>query len=165
MPSRRATARASATVSGEQQLPNFRVGSSGSRHGHTRSVIPMTSTPCSTRRAAATDESTPPLRPTTMRSCMPSILARGRRDQLGQAIELLAGGVGDLDAARALAADEAHAGGQRHAKRVLDRGELRRPPEMPAHRARALGLYALLGRAHGPRVRQDLLAKTELLGR
>ena len=70
MPRRRATWRASSTVSGEQQLPKRRVASSDSRHGQTRSVTPTTSWPASTSSAAATDESTPPLMPTTMRSAM-----------------------------------------------------------------------------------------------
>ena len=70
MPSRRATCRASSTVAGEQQLPKRLAGSSLSCQGQTRSVMPTTSKPCSTSRAAATEESTPPERPTTMRSAM-----------------------------------------------------------------------------------------------
>src|SRR6266404_8828205 len=146
MPRRRATARASATVSGEQQLPNFRVDSSGSRHGHTRSVTPITSTPCSTRSAAATDESTPPLMPTTMRSFMRSILARRRRDQLGQPIQFLAGGVADLDAPGALAADDAHPRGERHAQRVFDRGQLRRATRSEEHTSELQSLAYLVCR-------------------
>ncbi len=75
MPSRRATCRASSTVAGEQQLPNLRAASWGGCHGHTRSVMPTTSKPCSTRMAAATEESTPPDSPTTMRSAMARVYA------------------------------------------------------------------------------------------
>src|SRR5207245_2279584 len=53
-----------------QQLPNRFVGSAVSCQGQTRMVMPTTSAPCSTSKAAATDESTPPLIPTTMRSVM-----------------------------------------------------------------------------------------------
>src|SRR5689334_5546673 len=169
MPRRRATARASATVSGEQQLPNLRAASSGSCQGQTRSVTPTTSWPCSTSSAAATDESTPPLIPTTMRSAMLTRkLARSlarRRDQLAEPVELLARGIRDLDPARALVADDAHARGERDAQRVLDRGELGGAPQRPAGRLYALGLHPLLGRAHRPRVRENLLAKLQLIGR
>ena len=75
MPSRRATCRASSTVAGEQQLPKRWAASVAGCHGHTRSVTPTTSTPCSTRIAAATEESTPPESPTTMRSAMNSVYA------------------------------------------------------------------------------------------
>ena len=70
MPSWRATARAASTASGEQHEPKRWLPSSGSRQGQTRSVTPTTSKPCSTSSAAATDESTPPLRPTTRRSAI-----------------------------------------------------------------------------------------------
>src|SRR5947208_9672536 len=70
MPSSRATRRASSTASLPQHEPNRRVGSSDSFHGHTRMVTPTTSTPRSTRSAAATDESTPPDIPTTTREDM-----------------------------------------------------------------------------------------------
>src|SRR2546430_2317039 len=70
MPSSRATRRASSTASLPQHEPNRRVGSSDSSHGHTRMVTPTTSTPRSTRSAAATDESTPPDIPTTTREDM-----------------------------------------------------------------------------------------------
>src|SRR2546426_3066705 len=72
MPSPRGTRRASSTASLPQHEPNRRVGSSDSFHGHTRMVTPTTSTPRSTRSAAATDESTPPDIPTTTREDMTS---------------------------------------------------------------------------------------------
>src|SRR5438128_10745324 len=72
MPSSRATRRASSTASLPQHEPNRRVGSSDSFQGHTRMVTPTTSTPRSTRSAAATDESTPPDIPTTTREDMTS---------------------------------------------------------------------------------------------
>src|SRR3990170_26961 len=75
MPSVRATRRASSTASVPQHAPKRRSGSAGSRQGQTRIVTPTTSKPCSTRSAAATDESTPPLMPTTMRSPTPSLSA------------------------------------------------------------------------------------------
>ena len=68
MPRRLATCRAPSAVSNEQQDPKRFAGSSGSFQGQTRKVTPTTSWPCSSNRAAATDESTPPLMPTTMRS-------------------------------------------------------------------------------------------------
>jgi hypothetical protein len=75
MPSRRATWRASSTVAGEQQLPKRWAPSWDGCHGHTRSVMPTTSKPCSTRTAAATEESTPPESPTTMRGAMTRVYA------------------------------------------------------------------------------------------
>src|SRR5580765_7558180 len=183
MPSRRATWRASSTLSGEQQLPNLAARFSGSRQGHTRRVTPITSTSCSTRSAAATDESTPPLMPTTIRSVMDSLYAisglldlnsgdghrrhllRARpHDQLDESFQLLSGVIGHLDAPRALVADEAHPRGQRRAKRVFDRTDLGRPPRRPARRLRPAALHVRLGRAHRPRVREDLLAKSKLFG-
>jgi hypothetical protein len=101
--------------------------------------MPITSKPCSTSNAAATEESTPPL---------------------------IARGVDVLDAARALVADHAHARGERNAQRVFHRRELHRAPYRPAHhRPCALGLHALLGGAHRPRVREDLLTELQLFGR
>src|SRR4029079_5966738 len=137
----------------------------------TRSVTPTTSWPCSTSSAAATDESTPPLIPTTMPTAMATTnLSRRRalarsRDQLVEPVELLARGVRDLDATRALVADDAHARAQCDPERALDRGELGRPAQCPARGLCALGLHALLGRAHRPRVREDLLAELQLVGR
>src|SRR4029077_21248721 len=163
MPRRRATARASSTVSGEQQLPNLRVASSGSRHGHTRSVTPITSKPCSTRSAAATEESTPPLRPTTIRSVIRS--STSRRDELGEAIELLARGVNDLDPPGALGSHESHPGRERDAERIFDRGQIGRATKLAAGGPGSLGLHALLGGAYRPRVGQDLVAQLELVGR
>src|SRR5580765_7051859 len=112
MPSLRATWRASSTLSGEQQLPNLAARLSGSRQGHTRRVTPMTSTPCSTMRAAATDESTPPLIPATIRSFTESTLRESGptvpsqhlrllparpHDQLDESIELFSRVVRHLD--------------------------------------------------------------------
>src|SRR6266542_5189429 len=167
MPSRRATWRASSTVSGEQQLPNRAVRSSGSRHGHTRSVMPTTSWPCSTSRAAATEESTPPLIPTTTRSAMsgslPALAARAG-DELGQAVQLFARGVGDLDPARALGPDQPHPRGERRAERVLHGGQVGGSPQQTPGRLDALLLDVLFGCADRPRVGEDLLSQLELLG-
>src|SRR5437868_10203807 len=59
MPSRVATRRASDTAESEQQPPCFSSSTSSSR-GHCWSVTPTTSWPAACRRAAATEESTPP---------------------------------------------------------------------------------------------------------
>src|SRR3972149_61911 len=75
MPSARAARRAPSTASVPQQAPKRRSGAAGSPQRQTRIVTPTTSKPCSTRSAAATDESTPPLMPTTMRSPTPSLSA------------------------------------------------------------------------------------------
>src|SRR5262245_62795341 len=170
MPSCCATARAPSTDSVEQHEPKRRLASSGSRQGQTRSVTPTTSKPCSTSSAAATEESTPPLMPTITRSfnakppARPSPVSAPRRQDLGEAVEVLGGCVGDLDAAVTLVAHESHPRGQRLAERVLERGELGRSAGGAAWLDDALLLHAFLGRAHGPRVRKDLLAQAELLG-
>src|SRR4030095_15950026 len=91
---------------------------------------PTTSKPCSTSSAAATEESTPPLMPTITRSfnagapALPSPGSAPRRQDLGDAVEVLGRRIGDLDAAVAFIAHEPHSRGQRLAKRVLERGEL-----------------------------------------
>ncbi len=64
MPSLWQTARASITACGPQHLSSTRDTQSC---GHSLSVMPTTSYPCSTSNAAAADESTPPLIPTTTR--------------------------------------------------------------------------------------------------
>src|SRR5262245_26228217 len=170
MPSCRATARAPSTDSVEQHEPKRRLASSGSRQGQTRRVTPPTSKPCSASSAAATEESTPPLMPTTTRSfnarapALPSPASAPRRQDLGKAVEVLGRRVGDLDAAVTLVPHEPHPRGQRLAERVLERGELGRSAGGTARLDDALLLHALLGRAHRPRVRKDLLAEAELLG-
>src|SRR6266850_8357826 len=201
MPSSRATRRASSTASLPQHEPNRRAGSSDSFHGHTRMVTPTTSTPRSTRSAAATEESTPPDMPTTMREAMTSMgliissprtagirsqarLAcscgshRGpatfwlalhpRAEQFGEALELVGVGVRDLDRAEPLAAADADARHERALERLLDGRQLGR---VPTRRPRAHGAArrldrarGLVGRAHGPRVRQDLVAQAKLIG-
>src|SRR5262245_37888855 len=156
MPSRDATRRASSTVAGEQQLPKRVLASCASAHGHTRSVTPTTSKPCSTRRAAATDESTPPLSPTTIRSAtsgplgVAETLGAHRRDELGQPIQLLARGVRDLDAPGAIVADEPDSRRQSRAQRVLDGGKLGRAPDRAAGRRAPLALDVGLGGADRP---------------
>src|SRR5437773_1920758 len=189
MPSSRATRRASSTASLPQHEPNRRVGSSDSFHGHTRMVTPTTSTPRSTRSAAATDESTPPDIPTTTREDMTAtgsiinsprtagpqprdvlrLVLRPRAEQFGEALELVGIGIRDLDRAEPLAAADADARHERALERRLDGRQLGR---VPARRARAPhgaarrldGARGLLGRAHGPRVRQDLVTQAKLIG-
>src|SRR5262249_31057789 len=126
IPSARATCRASSTASLPQQLPKRCARSSASR-GQTRMVTPMTSAPCSTSSAAATDESTPPLMPTTMRSAICFSLVP-RAEQLGQALELVRRRVADLDLTLSLVADDPHARHQAALQRFLERRELDRPP-------------------------------------
>src|SRR2546428_9229371 len=124
MPSARATRRASSTASLPQHEPNRRAGSSDSFHGQTRMVTPITSKPRSTRSAAATEESTPPDMPTTMREDMTLIILgppaprlphglarrlRARAQRFGEPLELARVLVGHLDGAGALAAPDAHA--------------------------------------------------------
>src|SRR6516164_8632425 len=148
MPRARATWRASSTASVPQQLPNRFVGSSASCRGQTRMVIPTTSHPRSTSRAAATDESTPPLIPTTIRSAItllvswisrrapriesPAARSRSRcagelvpgAEQVGQALELVRCRVADLDLTLSLVADDPHAGHEALLQRFLERRQL-----------------------------------------
>src|SRR4051812_24067664 len=82
--------RASFTLSSEQQGRSGRSASASTWHP-SRIVAPTTSYPCLTSRAAATDESTPPLIATSTRSRMalrrgePAGLVDQRREQLGHA--------------------------------------------------------------------------------
>src|SRR5215470_5167892 len=122
MPSARATWRASSTASVPQQLPNRFVGASASCRGQTRMVIPTTSYPCSTSKAAATDESTPPLIPTMTRSAN----LDSSSEQTAQALELLGSRVCDLDPTAPIIPDDAHAGHQRPLQHVLEGGQLHR---------------------------------------
>src|SRR5882724_13388952 len=162
-------------------------------------VTPTTSTPRSTRSAAATEESTPPDMPTTMREAMTSmgliissprtagfdhrLACRGgshrgpatfrlalpaRAEQFGEALELVGVGVRDLDGAEPLAAADADARHERALERLLDGRQLGRVPtrRSRAHGAarRLDGARGLVGRTHGPRVRQDLVAQAKLIG-
>src|SRR5690348_4565326 len=89
--------RASFTLSSEQQGRSGR-SASPSVWQPSRIVAPTTSYPCRTRRAAATDESTPPLMATSTRCCMtlcrgePTRLLDERREELGNARDGLVGG-------------------------------------------------------------------------
>src|SRR5215470_4707916 len=125
MPSAAATRRASSTASLPQQEPNREAVSSP--RPQTRMVMPTTLSPASTRRAAATEESTPPLMPTTMRSLTGSV---SRAQQCGDALELLGVRVADLDAALSFATDDLHARHQRPLQRLFQRGELRGAPTL-----------------------------------
>src|SRR6267378_3190468 len=127
MPSSRATRRASSTASLPQHEPKRRAGSSDSVHGQTRMVTPITSKPRSTRSAAATDESTPPDMPTTMREDIDLMILGASAQQFGEPLELLGVGVADLDRAGALAAADPHARHERALQRRLDGRQLGRP--------------------------------------
>src|SRR5262245_24023191 len=145
-------------------------------------VIPTTSQPSATSRAAATDESTPPLMPTTIRSAMlrggsRSCRAFGRSrdlvphaEQVGQTLELLRRRVADLDLTLSLVADDSHARHQRALQRLLQRCQLdRSTASLPWRQALRLGegllrANGILGRPDGPVVSQDLIAQTKLLG-
>src|SRR5712691_8130657 len=167
MPRTRATSRASPADSAEQQLPNRLAGSADSRHGHTRRVTPTTSYPCSTSRAAATEESTPPLMPTTMR-CMTAILPLPQRQKLREAFQLFGVRVGDFDFAPPTVADDDDAGLQRALEGLLERGQLGRVSAATSRRPTSRrGLLAeanrVLGGPHGPVVGQDLVAELELV--
>src|SRR5687767_2718977 len=100
MPSVRATRRASSEASVPQHEPKRGAGSVSGRF-HTFIVTPTTSKPCSTSSAAATDESTPPDIPTTMRSPPrpPLMVSVSLREQGSEALELFGVGVHDLDLA------------------------------------------------------------------
>src|SRR5262245_20517212 len=132
-------------------------------------VTPMTSAPCSTSSAAATDESTPPLMPTTMRSAIWFALVP-RAEQLGQPLELVRRRVADLDLTLSLVADNPHARHQAPLQRFLEGRELDRPPPPLARRQaagfgdRLLGANRALGGAPRPIVRQDLVGQLELPG-
>src|SRR5262245_2504785 len=157
MPSRRATARASPAVSAEQQLPKRRDGSALSSHGGKRSVTPITSYPCATSNAAATEESTPPLMPTTMRSLTL------HSEKLGQSLQLVGRRVADLDPTVLRPTDDPNPGHDRALDRFLQGLDLGRA--VPRRRpGRAPLLDARLGRAHGPRVREDLIPEPQLIG-
>src|SRR5688500_11776918 len=125
MPSVRATRRASSEASVPQQEPK-RAAPSASGRVHTFMVTPTTSKPCSTSSAAATDESTPPDMPTTMRSRSrtPLMASVSLGEQGGQTLELLGIGVDDLDLAALVGAGDTHAGHERALQPVLERGEL-----------------------------------------
>src|SRR5262245_55242765 len=100
MPSVAATRRASSTASVPQHDPKRAEASAASCHGHTRIVTPTTSWPASRSSAAATEESTPPLIPTTMRSA--GIASVSRAEQSRDALELVGVRVDDLDPSLAL---------------------------------------------------------------
>src|SRR6185436_3948453 len=100
MPSVAATRRASSTASVPQHEPKRAEASVASCQGHTRIVTPTTSWPASLRSAAATEESTPPLIPTTMRSLGMASVSRGQQPR--DPLQLLGIRVGDLDTPLAL---------------------------------------------------------------
>src|SRR5438445_5983289 len=145
-------------------------------------VIPTTSHPCSTSRAAATDESTPPLMPTTIRSAIVGVrdplvardLGRGAlvpcAEQVGQALELVRRRVADLDLTLSLVADDPDPRHQAALKRFLQRRQLDGPPasfarrEAACLRKRLLRPDGILRRPDGPVMGQDLIAKSKLLG-
>src|SRR5882762_10743822 len=131
-------------------------------------VIPTTSRPCSTSSAAATDESTPPLMPTTIRSAISRggfaiLVSRdlGRRalvpraEQVGQTLELVRRRVADLDLTLAFVADDPDARHQAALKRFLERCHLDRPPAALSRRQAAcpgerfLRADGILCRPHG----------------
>src|SRR5687767_9397982 len=168
MPIVRATRRASSEASVPQQEPK-RGAPSASGRVHTFMVTPTTSKPCSTSSAAATDESTPPDMPTTMRSRVALMASVSLGEQGGQALELLGIGVDDLDLAALVGAGDAHARHERALQPVLERGELSgaaaaRLARQPSRARRFLGgANGVLGGAHRPRVREDFLAQPELI--
>src|SRR6516162_6584264 len=178
MPRARATWRASSTASVPQQLPNRFVGSSSSWRGQTRMVTPTTSHPCSTSRAAATDESTPPLMPTTMRSAMwlrvwCLLRARAlvpRAQHLGEPLELIGRRVADFDLTLSLAANDPHPRHQTLLEGLLERRQLdgATPAFARRHPAglgeRFLRANRILGRTDGPVVSQNLIAQPKLFG-
>src|SRR5919204_3180923 len=157
MPRRSATRRASSTASLPQHEPNR--DSAPSPRPQTRMVMPTASCPASTRRAAAIDESTPPLIPTTMRCGLTPSVSRDEQDR--EALELLAGRVRDLDATLALAADDPHPRHQGALQRVFERGELRRAAALlgPRRGTGRRGGPRVLPRAHAPVVGEDLVAE------
>src|SRR3989442_2750935 len=128
MPSRSAMGRASSRAGLPQHEPKRETGSGPSLRPHTRMVTPTAAYPASTSSAAATEESTPPLMPTTMRSALTSSVSR--TEQHGEPLELVGVGVGDLDAALALPADDSHARHQGARQRILERGDLGRAPAL-----------------------------------
>src|SRR4029077_7486367 len=105
-------------------------------------VMPTTSWPCSTSSAAATEESTPPLMPTTMRSLIdlpvrasfralfgPFVCSSvPRAEQLGETLGLDRRRARDRDLPPALVADDAHARHQSALERFLERRQLHRAP-------------------------------------
>src|SRR5690348_283398 len=158
MPRRSATRRASSTASLPQHEPKRETGSGPSRRPHTRIVTPTAAYPASTTSAAATEESTPPLIPTTMRSRL--ITSVSRADQHGQPLELVGVGIRDLDAPLALAADDAHAGHERALQSIFERGQLGRAPALLGSWRAAGGgrAHGVLGGAHRPVVGEDFVA-------
>src|SRR5215831_9952727 len=183
MPSRRATRRASSTVLGEQQLPKRDVGSDASRHGQTRRVTPIASIPSSTRSAAATEESTPPLIPTTTRSGVTALISlcihassqlradaladvlRPSPELLEQTLQFVAADIRDLDPATGLAADESDPCREPSPQGLLGSDQIGRPSTDMAPGPRLLPLYTFLGQAHRPGVLDDLVAEPDLLSR
>src|SRR5262245_8931785 len=155
MPTRSATRRASSTASLPQQEPKRETGSSPWLRPHTRMVTPTASYPASTSSAAATEESTPPLMPTTMRCRLTRSVSRA--DQHGEPLELVGVGVADLDASQALAADDAHARHERALQAFLERGQLRRAPALlrPRRASGGGGAHGVLGCAHRPVVGEN----------
>src|SRR5258708_20075420 len=93
-------------------------------------VTPITSKPRSTRSAAATDESTPPDMPTTMREDIGLMILGAPAQQFGEPLELLGVGVADLDRTGPLAAADPHA---RHERALQHRlaGPHPSPPLAP----------------------------------
>src|SRR6266545_1673021 len=165
MPRAPATRRASSTASLPQHEPNREAGAADSFHAHTRIVTPTASAPASTRRAAATEESTPPLMPTTTRS--PRMASVSRAEQSREPLQLVGVRVADLDPTYPLATDDTHARHERALQRLLEGGHLRRAAALlrPGRPAGGCGAHGVLGRAHGPVVGEDVVAQLELLGR
>src|SRR5262245_44944278 len=128
-------------------------------------VTPTGSYPASTSSAAATEESTPPLMPTTMRCRLTRSVSRA--DQHGEPLEFVGVGVADLDASKALATDDAHARHERALQAFLERGQFRRAPALLRPRRASGGgcAHGVLGRTDRPIVRENLVAQLELLGR
>src|SRR4029450_7035820 len=150
MPSALATRRASSTASVPQHEPKRAEASAASCHGQTRIVTPTTSWPASVSSAAATEEATPPLIPTTMRSADMESVSRAKQSR--EAFELLGVGVDDLDGPLALAAHDADTRHERSLQCVLDGGQLGGAAALLGTPRPGLGrgADAVLGRAHRP---------------
>src|SRR5882672_8995491 len=163
MRSVRATARASSEASVPQHDPNRSTASSDRRAAHTRIVTPTASCPCSTSSAAATDESTPPLMPTTTRSITvsPSWASMSRFEQPGKPLELVRRRVGDLDRAAPPVAAKSDARHERAGEPILERDEL--GGAAPRRARDAVNADRVLRRAYRPVVREDLVAQAQLL--
>src|SRR5258705_2199533 len=128
MPRVAATRRASSTASVPQHEPKRAGASVASCHGHTRIVTPTTSWPASVRSAAATEESTPPLIPTTIRSAGMESVSRAKQSR--NTLELFGVRIGDFDPALPLAPDDADPRHQRALQRILDGGQIDRAPAL-----------------------------------